>query len=158
MSIPRNIKQLPHQYKVTATVGEEGHAALSSRGLTPLISAPPAEFGGPGDLWSPETLLVASVVDCFVMTFKAIAANTRLKWSKIVCDAKGTLDRAEGAVRFTGILLDARLEVPAETNLAGARLVLEKAEKACLVGNSLNFKPTLQYEVAFEEVPQLLPT
>ena len=158
MSTPRDIKQLPHQYKVTATIGEEGYAALSSRGLTPLMSAPPAEFGGPGDRWSPETLLVASVVDCFVMTFKAIAANTRLKWSKMVCDANGTLDRAEGAVRFTEILLDAHLKVPAETNLATARLVLEKAEKACLVGNSLKFKPTLHYEVAFEGIPQLLPT
>jgi hypothetical protein len=76
---------------------------------------------------------------------------------QIVCDANGTLDHAEGAVRFTNILLDARLEIPAETNLATARLVLEKAEKACLVGNSLKFKPTLHYEVAFEEIPQLLP-
>jgi organic hydroperoxide reductase OsmC/OhrA len=65
---------LPHHYNVSIRAGEEGSVEITSPGLSTLVSAPPVEFGGPGDLWSPETLIVAAVADCFVFTFRAIAA------------------------------------------------------------------------------------
>jgi organic hydroperoxide reductase OsmC/OhrA len=144
------MKPLPHEYDVTITADYGGQAELRSVGLETLMSAPPAEFGGPGNLWSPETLLVASVADCFVQTFKAIASISKLPWSKIVCDAKGTLDRAEDGVRFTRVLLSARLElVNAQPDLA--RRVLEKAERGCLISNSLKCKPELKCDIVVEE-------
>jgi organic hydroperoxide reductase OsmC/OhrA len=150
------MKPLPHQYEVTATAEEQGHVELTSRGLRPVLSAPPAAFNGPGDLWSPETLLVAAVADCLVPTFKAVASASKLKWTRIVCDANGTLDRAEGIIRFTGIQLHARLDVPPETDPDKAHKLLEKVEKTCLVANSLRFKPTFQADVVVEELPQLI--
>jgi hypothetical protein len=41
----------PHEYEV-ASGGPEGPAAVSSEGLASLETAPPAQFGGPGDRWS----------------------------------------------------------------------------------------------------------
>jgi peroxiredoxin-like protein len=120
------------------------------------VSAPPREFDGPGNLWSPETLLVAAAADCFVLTFKAIAATAALKWSKIICAANGTLERAEDGVRFTEIVLRPRLEIPAETDPDKAERLLQKAEKACLVGKSLKFEPTVQWDVVVEEFPPVL--
>ena len=150
------MQPLPHHYDVTVTASEKGPVEITSRGLNTLTSAPPLEFDGPGNLWSPETLLVAAAADCFVLTFRAVSNVTRLRWTSLVCNASGTLDRSEGVTRFTAIRFRAHLLLPAEADAAKANKALEKAEKACLVGNSLKCLPTLETEVTFEE-PALAP-
>ena len=130
---------------------------ITSRGLTPLATAPPAEFDGPGNLWSPETLTIAAVADCFALTFRAIANVSKLRWTSLVCDARGTLDRSDGVIRFTAIRLRARLLLPAGSDSDKAQKIIEKAHKGCLVGNSLKFEPTLEAEITVE-APALAPT
>jgi organic hydroperoxide reductase OsmC/OhrA len=149
------MKPLPHYYQVSVESRPESKAEISSAGLTPLSSAPTTEFDGPGYLWSPETLLVGAVADCFVLTFKSVASSARFIWSRIHCDGEGKLDRSEHALRFTQVRLRVTLEIPADSDPARARLLLEKAEKACLVGNSLRFNPLLESEVVIEQVPLL---
>jgi organic hydroperoxide reductase OsmC/OhrA len=85
------MKPLPHHYQVRVESGPESRAEISSAGLTPLSSAPPAEFDGPGYLCSPEKLFVGAVADCFVLTFKSIASSARFIWSRIYCDGEGIL-------------------------------------------------------------------
>src|SRR5689334_8119872 len=150
------MKPLPHRYNVTLTSGEHSYPVITSDRLEPFTSAPPENFDGPGNLWSPETLLVAAVADCFALTFRAIAKASQLRWTKLLCDADGTLDRSEGVTRFTAVDLHVWLVVPAETDAGRARAMLEKTEKNCLVGNSLRFKPTLHLNVSVED-PALLP-
>jgi peroxiredoxin-like protein len=150
------MKPFPHSYNVSVEARSETEATISAEGLTSLASAPPAEFGGPGNLWSPETLLVGAVAGCFILTFQAIAATARFNWTEIHCDGSGVVDRAEGGVRFTGMLLYVRLSLPAGTDKERAQVLLKKAEKGCLIGNSLRFSPELRYEVRTEEVPNLL--
>jgi organic hydroperoxide reductase OsmC/OhrA len=129
---------------------------ITSDRLEPFSSAPPEAFDGPGDLWSPETLFVAAVADCLVLTFRAVAKASQLRWTKFLCDADATLDRVDGVTRFTAIDLHAWLVVPAETDPAKAEAVLEKAEKVCLVGNSLKVAPRLHSNVSVEE-PYSMP-
>ena len=150
------MQPLPHHYEVTAMANQRGHMEITSKGLKPFVSAPPAEFDGPGNLWSPETLLMAAAANCFVLTFRAIANMSKLCWTSIVCDAKGTLDRSDGVMRFTSIHLYARLLLPAGTDEEKAHKILEKAHKSCIVGNSLKFEPTLNGEITVEE-PALAP-
>jgi organic hydroperoxide reductase OsmC/OhrA len=128
---------LPHRYSVAAFGRADGDVALEGEGLPTLASAPPAEFGGPGDRWSPETLLVAAVADCLVLSFRAVASARRLAWTSIRCEASGTLDQAAGVTQFTAIDLHAQLWVPATTDVDIARGVIERAEKVCLLANSL---------------------
>ena len=145
------MQPLPHQYEVTAVANEQGHMEITSRGLTPLVTAPPAEFDGPGNLWSPETLTIAAVADCFALTFRAIANVSKLRWTSLVCDAKGTLDRSDGVVRFTAIQLRARLLLPTDSDADKAQKIIEKTHAGCLVGNSLKFAPALEAEITVEE-------
>ena len=63
----------PHHYSVVAKADAQGDVALESQRLPTIPSAPPTEFGGPGNRWSPETLFVAAVADCFVLTFRGIS-------------------------------------------------------------------------------------
>ena len=106
------MQQLPHTYKVSGTAGATSNVTLSGDNLADIESAPPAEFGGPGNLWSPESLLVAAVADCFVLTFRAIAAGSKLEWSDLSCDVDGVLDRVERVTKFTTMNLRATLTVP----------------------------------------------
>ena len=144
------MQPLPHQYNVIVRATEKSRIEISSPGLTPLSSAAPAEFGGPGNLWSPETLIVAAAADCFALTFRAIAGMSKLTWTSLVCDANGTVDRADGVTRFTGIRLKVELLLPENGDAEKARSVVEKAEKACLVGNSFKFEPVLEAAIAVE--------
>jgi peroxiredoxin-like protein len=137
----------PHRYRVAAAGGPEASVRLTGEGLPALETAPPAEFDGPGDHWSPETLLVAAVADCFVLTFRAIARASRFAWESLACEAEGVLDRAEGGTRFTRVALRATLRVPAGANEAQAHRLLEKAERGCLVTRSLVAEPELEASV-----------
>jgi organic hydroperoxide reductase OsmC/OhrA len=141
------VQELPHHYRVEAHGDVEGEVRLASGGLPALASAAPAEFGGPGDRWSPETLLVGAVADCFILTFRAIARASKLSWTSLRCEVEGTLDRV---TQFTGFRVRAALRIPAGGNEEQARRLLAKAEQACLVTNSLKGGAQLEAEVAVE--------
>lgn len=141
------MQALPHHYPVTATAQSESIVTLEAEGLPALASAPPAQFGGPGDQWSPEDLLVASVADCFILTFRAIAKASKLDWIDLSCKAEGTLDRVERVTRFTAFKVTATLTVPAGTDTGRAGKLLEKAESACLITRSLEADTHLESEV-----------
>ena len=131
------MQEYPHHYTVAATTQSEGHVLLEGAGLASIESAPPPEFGGPEGFWSPETLLVSAVADCFVLSFKAIARASSMNWASLHCEVVGVLDRVEKVSQFTDFNLRVTLEVPAGTDEAKAARLLEKAEHACLITNSL---------------------
>jgi organic hydroperoxide reductase OsmC/OhrA len=138
----------PHIYTVTSTTGPDGEVVLNSEGLPPLPTATPLEFDGPGGQWSPETLLVAAVADCFLLTFRGIARASKMPWVEISCDVVGRLERVERVTRFTDFLVRARLKIPAGTNEAQAERILVRAEETCLVTRSLT--ATTRIETAIE--------
>lgn len=137
----------PHVYVINAVVRPDGDVPLSAPGVRIIESAPPKEFDGPGNQWSPEGLLTAAVADCFVLGFRAIAAASKFVWLNLEATTRGTLERAEGKMRFTRFDTHARLYVPAGADVERARRLLEKAETSCLVSNSLNSERHLTLEV-----------
>ena len=127
----------PHLYTVQATAEPTGDVPVTAAGLPAIATAPPAEFDGPGDRWSPETLLCGAVADCFLLSFRAVARASKLDWNSLDCSVDGKLDRVEGRTFFTEIVVRATLRVPAGTDQGRATKLLEKAEHVCLVSNSL---------------------
>ncbi|MCC7009776.1 MAG: OsmC family protein [Acidobacteria bacterium] len=111
---------------------------MTTPGAGALATAAPIEFGGPGDLWSPETLLVGAAADCFAITFRGVARASQLAWTEMICEASGTLDRADGVMRFTRIDLDVRVAVPEGVSDALVHRVLDKVKRNCLITSSLN--------------------
>ena len=141
------MQDLPHQYRVSADAENSGNVVLSGNGVADILSAPPAEFGGPGDQWSPESLLVAAVADCFILSFRAIARASRLDWDALACSVDGTLDTIDRVTLFTGFKVSATLNLPVGGNEDKARRLLEKAEHVCLITNSLKAKSHLDVTV-----------
>ena len=137
----------PHRYVVNAAVRPDGDVPLSTEGVRVIESAPPKEFDGPGNQWSPEGLLTAAVADCFVLSFRAIAAASKYAWTSLDARTEGTLDRVEGKMRFTRFDTHAKLHVPEGSDMERAKKLLEKAEQTCLVANSLSSERHLNVEV-----------
>jgi uncharacterized OsmC-like protein len=137
----------PHLYAVRAAGAADGLVTLEAERLATLKSAPPAEFDGPGDQWSPETLLCASVADCLILTFRAIARHSRFDWIDLRCTVEGKLDKVEGVTRFTDFTSRVTLTVPAGADAERARVLLEKSERGCLIANSLTGQRHLEIEI-----------
>ena len=141
------MQDLPHLYRVSAAVQGDANVLLSAADVPDIESAGPPQFGGPGDVWSPEGLLVASVADCFILSFRAIARTAHLDWNSLTCEAEGTLDKIDKLTQFTAFKVKARLEVPQGTSEKKAHTILEKAEKYCLITNSMKADSHLEAEV-----------
>jgi peroxiredoxin-like protein len=131
------MKPLPHRYETHLTGGPSGYASVSSAGVPVLRTAAPADFDGPGDAWSPEHLLLASVQSCYLFTLRAVAHASHLEFRELELKAEGTVDRQAGVTRFTEITLRPRLSVPPDTDPARVQAVLDKTTRACLVSASL---------------------
>ncbi|GAB3316161.1 OsmC family protein [Haliea atlantica] len=141
------MQDFPHHYRVHARGSSDGPVRLEGDKLPVLETTPPPEFGGPEGYWSPESLLLGAVADCFILTFRAVASASRLTWTSLECDATGTLDRVERVTRFTAVTVAARLSVPEGSDPEKARRVLEKAEAACLITSSMNAEVHLEADV-----------
>ncbi|MBS0376250.1 MAG: OsmC family protein [Proteobacteria bacterium] len=133
----------PHTYVVTSQGTATGPVSITSPGVPPLTTAPPKEFDGPGDVWSPETLLVAAIADCYILTFRGVARAAKLEWQGLECTVEGVLERVEGVTRFSGYTNRATLTVKAGADQGKATELLERAERVCLVNNSLLGKRTI---------------
>ena len=141
------MQDLPHHYVVSGRAEQTGSVIVSGQGLPDLETAGPAQFGGPGDLWSPEDMLVGAVANCLILSFRAIARAAKLEWQTLECEAEGELDKVEKLTQFVGFKIRARLMIPAGADPKKAGVILEKAEKYCLITNSLKAKPQLETEV-----------
>ena len=131
------MQALPHNYQVTAHSASNQTVMLTSAGLPALETDAPAEFGGPGDLWSPETLLAGAVANCLILSFRAIARASKLEWKSIECDVEALLERVDRVNRFTQITLKVKLVIPSASNQAMAEKLLDKSKSACLITNSM---------------------
>ncbi len=139
--------EFPHHYKVSAHAQAEGAVELKSPGLEAIISAPPIEFGGTGDRWSPETLFTAALADCFILTFRALARSSKFSWEAIECEVEGRLERVERVTRFTEFHTRVTLTVPAGISHELGQRLIEKAKHGCLISNSISAKNHLESQV-----------
>jgi organic hydroperoxide reductase OsmC/OhrA len=140
----------PHHYRVAASCTVDGPVRLLAEGLPELASMPPVAFGGPGDKWSPEDLIVAAVADCFVLSFRAIAQASKFGFINLTCKVTGTLDKVEKLMAFTEFKIDALLSVGDGVDHERAKRLLEKAEQMCLITNSLTAQVHLETSVKSE--------
>lgn len=138
-----------HTYTVDLNWLNDRKGEVFSRDLEEKIEvATPPEFpkGMPG-IWSPEHLFTAAVSSCFMTTFLAIAENSGLEFKDLKCPAEGKLEKVEGKFLMTEVLLKPSLSIVNEADRNRAERIVQKAEKACLISNSITSKVSLQPEI-----------
>ena len=120
-----------HAYHVSAKWEAGRNGVVSAKDIHPPIhfSAPP-EFKGETGFWTPEHFLVAAVASCFIATFYAIAAASKMEFVSLhLC--------VEGKLQFTEITLRPELMTAYNDELERAKRILEKAHEGCLIARSL---------------------
>jgi organic hydroperoxide reductase OsmC/OhrA len=95
------MKPYPHIYTVSAQGSASGLVPVAAAGLPILEAAPPPEFDGRGDVWSPESLLVASIASCFILTFRAVSCMANFGWEQLECHVDGVLEKVSGVAQFS---------------------------------------------------------
>ena len=141
---------LPHFYTVKASGAHQGHLKVTADNLPDLIADAPIGFDGPGDIWSPEDMLMSSVATCTILSFKAISRASKFEWVSIECESTGELALAERKLSFTQINTKVKLVIPQNENSDKAIKLLNKAEANCLISNSLTANSQLECEIVVE--------
>lgn len=143
------MSEFPHEYKVSASAGPGGDVIVGGSGLPDIPAGPPPQFGGTGGQWSPEDFITAAVASCFILSFRAVARGSRFEWFSMECHVNGILDRVEGVTRFIRFETRVVVTVPEGTDPEKAIRLLEKADKVCLITNSLTSESVLEAQVSF---------
>ncbi len=148
--------QPPYFYETEIEWTGERKGNLRAPGLPTLEVATPPEFKGHAGIWSPEHLYVASVNACFMTTFLVIAELSKLEFVSFTCSARGKLEKEGGSLyRITDILLRPKLALSHDRDRERATRILEKAEKNCLISNSINTTVRLEPEIICSEAGEL---
>lgn len=132
------MQPFPHRYRAQARAAGSGRVMVGADGVPEIASNAPPEFGGPPGYWSPETLLVAAIADCFILSFRASARASKLVWLSLTVDVEGVLEQSDGTTLFTRFTIAPRLTVAPGTSETLAQGVLQHARRMCLVTNSLS--------------------
>jgi len=119
-------------------------AVLAAEGLPALEVATPPEFpGGQAGVWSPEHLFTAAAEACLMTTFLAIAESSKLAFDSYGSSAEGTLEMTDTGLLMTRITLRPEIVVADPGQIDRAQRVLEKAERHCLISNSMRTRVEL---------------
>jgi peroxiredoxin-like protein len=131
-----------HYYTVDLNWDAARKGTISSPELNETIevATPPQFPQGIEGIWSPEHLLTAAVESCFMTTFLSIAENSKLQFSSFKCHSKGKLDKEDGKLWMTEILLEPELIISNEADREKAERILHKSEAACLITHSIKSK------------------
>lgn len=98
------------------------------------------DYFGNENCVDPESLLIAALANCHMLTFLAVANKQKIRVLKYRDEAVGILDKnAEGRPAVTKVTLNPKIEFePENTPTADALAKMhEKSHKACFIANSL---------------------
>lgn len=141
---------LSHSYTVNLSWEHDRQGILFSDELeqTVEVATPPPFPKGVEKIWSPEHLFTSAVNSCFMTTFLAVAENSKLEFVSFTCKASGKLEQVEGKYKMTEVLLEPELTIKHEKDQDRALRVLQKAEAACLITNSITSTVTMKPIIA----------
>jgi organic hydroperoxide reductase OsmC/OhrA len=133
---------------------EEKEGQIKGSTLPAVSVGPPPEFKGREGQWTPEHLFVASINTCFMLTFLAIAEQSKLPLVSFSSTAKGKLEKVPGSsYQITEIVVKPRVVLGAANDLGRMPRVLEKAKENCFVSNSIKCVIKIEPEVFHHQTP-----
>ena len=138
----------PHIYRTHVQWSTQRKGKLGSPGLPSIEIATPIQFpGGHADIWSPEHLYVAAAEICLMTTFLSLAEKMKLDFSDYTSQAQGVLEKTDAGLQMTKIVIKPRIVINHDEDPEKAHAVIMKAEKYCLISNSMKTEVTIEAEV-----------
>jgi len=134
-----------HTYTTAVEWTREKRAALSSQGMPTIEVATPANFpGGHEGIWSPEHLYTAAAEICLLTTFLSFAERAKLAFLSYKSEADGIMEKVEKSLLMSRIHIKPTIVVANETDRDEALKLIERAERYCLISNSMKSEVTIE--------------
>lgn len=149
---------MEHYYEVSLDWNKDRVGTLISSELEDKIevATPPQFPKGVEHVWSPEHLFTAAVNSCLMTTFLSIAENSKLEFKHFHSKSLGKLEMVDGKYMMSEVILMPTLTISTDKDIEKAQKILQKAEAACLISNSIKskitFKPIIKIEALTDDI------
>jgi organic hydroperoxide reductase OsmC/OhrA len=140
-------------FEVNTIWQDDRTVQVESPVLTAVITTviPPPFKNGVAGSWSAEHLFLASIASCFTHTFQHLAELSELPFESLSCNISGDAEMVNGVFAFHKALLFPTLVIPLEAYRDKAESVLEKAERNCIISNSVKTKVVIETKILVSE-------
>ena len=117
---------------------------LQFAGGAVVRASAPAEFNGDDSLLNPETLMLASLMQCHFLTFMAVASKSGATVLSYSDSGSGRLAMKDGRMRYVEVILRPAVELADPVHMARLATFHDKAHANCFMANSVNFPVLVQ--------------
>lgn len=136
-----------YTYRTTTEWMARRNGRFAVPGKEAILFSSPAEFKGEAEFYNPEELFVGSVEMCLMLTFASILDKQKLPVEAYYSEATGTLEYANGELRFTRIVIKPTIIVPAASDAPKVLHALELAHRNCMIANSIQAEVKIEPDV-----------
>ena len=122
---------------------------VEPQGKPPILGSASSRYFGDDALYNPEVLMLASLGECHLLTYLALAAKAGIRVTGLSVQVRGTIARVEGKMRFREATLQVFTEIEsgADADAERARQLHEPAHEHCFMASSVNFPVRIEATV-----------
>lgn len=128
-------KNKPFTY---ADYSREYNISAPGKSLSFVGTAAPAYKGTKED-YNPEELLVAALSGCHMLSYLAVAANSKIEILAYEDQAEGSLEKQGMSMKMKEVILRPRIQLKNPADQEKALALHDKAHHICFIANSVNF-------------------
>ena len=111
-----------------------------------LTVSSPAAFGGEGNHWTPEDLLLGAAESCLLQTFLFFVRRQKLELLGWQSRAEAKMEKTPNGLRVAAIMLRVQLQASSAEEAGRLRTTVQQAERYCPVSNALQVPVHLEIE------------
>jgi organic hydroperoxide reductase OsmC/OhrA len=120
---------------------------IEPAGKPPIPGSAGARYFGDDARYNPEDLMLASLAECHLLTYLALAAKEGITVLELGAKISGVLGTLDGKVRLTSAKLEPRTRVQQAADVPRALELHQAAHEGCFMSNSVNFPISVQPNV-----------
>ena len=125
-------------------------AKIAMSGVHEAEVGAPECYGGSPDALNPEEMFVASINSCIMLVFYHFADKYKVGIRSYSTEAAGTVEKTKNGLRFTGVLVKAKVVLCDESQAGKIGEIAQLAEKYCLVSGSVSCPVSYEVKVVNE--------
>jgi organic hydroperoxide reductase OsmC/OhrA len=108
-------------------------------GKPPILGSAGVRFFGDEARYNPEDLMLASLAECHLLTYLALASKAGIRFEALSIQMSGVLANAGGKSRFVSATLTPVAVLAPGADAALASSLHQEAHEQCFMSNSVNF-------------------
>jgi organic hydroperoxide reductase OsmC/OhrA len=112
---------------------------IEPAGKPVIAGSASASYGGDDGRYNPEDLMLASLAECHLLTYLAIAAKARIPILGLEVSASGIVSMVSGKMRFREATIVPSTRVAKAEDIQRATDLHQSAHRHCFMSNSVNF-------------------